>query len=136
MSNQMHKELRYLLIACGGFIAVFISWQGIGATAMSIKEQMPKLFIQGLVSILLGTASIFGLLASAFFPSLLQNSWLFQRVAVCSALSLPAIDLLAFVPYGGKLHTTMGQVFFSGILACVVALGISSAWVKYFKDEH
>jgi anaerobic C4-dicarboxylate transporter len=128
----MHKELRYLLIACGGGIAGFIAWQGTQAISVSADEQMPKLFIQGVVSLLLGTVSIIGLLVSAFAPLLLRESWLLQRVTICAALSLPVIDLIAFVPYGGELHATTGQVFFSGLLACVVALGISSAWLRYF----
>jgi anaerobic C4-dicarboxylate transporter len=129
----MHRNLRYLFILCGVLISVFIIRQGMHAINISLDEQLPKLAIQGGVSFCLGTVSIIGLLISAFAPVILQHSWLLQRVTICAALSLPAIDLIAFLPYGGEIHATAGQVFLSGILACIVALGIASAWMSYFN---
>lgn len=126
----MRKALRYSLIAFGGAVTGFIVWQGIEAMTVSVDEQIPMLFIQGVASLLLGALSTIGLLVSAFVPFLLQESWLLKRVTICAALSLPIVDLMAFVPYGGELHATTGQVLLSGLLACVVALGISSAWLR------
>ena len=127
--NMTYKRpvLRVVLLTIAALLSVGI--MVIGAQTIS----MVALNLQSVLLLLIGASCCAGIALSAFARTWLQeNAWL-GRCTVCVAFALPALDIYALAPDPSAHRAMAGQAVISLLVGSIIALAISTAWIRQFN---
>lgn len=128
----MSSILRIVLLLLGASLSALVVYIGLVPILLG-SATMPTLITQGVALICIGGVAGCGIAVSALAPQRLRESVILQRLFVCAALALPALDFVMFFPEAGWARYLAGHLIVSTAVAGIIALAIATAWLAYFR---